>query len=74
MMSGSGMQDLLQASDSSSGKNTDLFGSMDSNGDGTVDAREFKTGLNSLIDKYLNQSFLSSSGTGTSGSLLSLEA
>jgi Ca2+-binding EF-hand superfamily protein len=71
-MAGNGMQDLFQTSDSSSSSTTDLFSSMDTDGDGNVSGDEFKVGIENLVNTFLNQTYSASSST--SGSVLSLEA
>lgn len=62
-----------QASDSTD-ETSSIISSLDSDGDGSVSEDEFKVGLNTLIQEYMNQSFSTGEYASSSGGLLSVEA
>ena len=62
------------ASSESSDETSSILSSLDVDGDGSVSEDEFKVGLNSLIQEYMNQSFSTEAYTSSSGSLLNVEA
>ena len=64
----------IGASESSDEESSGLLSSLDIDGDGTVSAEEFKLAVNTLIQEYMNQSSSTSSESGSSGSLLDLDA
>ena len=72
-MPGGGIQSLIDTLNSS--EDEDSSGSVDSldtNGDGIVDAEEAKSGINYLIQEYLSQSTNTLSQDSKKGSQLNL--
>jgi Ca2+-binding EF-hand superfamily protein len=63
----------MQASDTTE-TTSSLISSLDSDGDGSVSEDEFKVGLNTMIQEYMNQSFSTGEYASSSGGLLSVEA
>lgn len=63
----------MQASDSTD-ETSSIISSLDSDGDGSVSEDEFKVGLNTMIQEYMNQSFSTAGYASSSGGLLSVEA
>ena len=52
---GGGLESLLDMLNSSDEDSTSTLDSLDTNGDGVVDAEEAKSGINYLIQEYLSQ-------------------
>jgi Ca2+-binding EF-hand superfamily protein len=73
-MHGDGTQSLLDMLNSSEDEDSSSWvDSLDTNGDGIVDAEEAKAGINYMIQEYLNQMVSTSNEDSGKGGLLNLQ-